>query len=372
MHITPVDTRDGRQAAEFLRLPFHLYRATPQWVPPLAGDARRMLDRRRNPFFRHSEAAFLLAWDDRRVVGRLAALDNRRHNDFNRERTAFFTLFECEDSPEAAVGLFEAASDWARGRGLDQIVGPKGFTALDGMGMLVRGFEHRPAFGIPYNLPHYPALVEAAGFAASGEIVSGRLDRTIRFPAHILEVAERVQRRRGLRVNNFETRRDLRHFLPRLQELYNTSLTGTSGNVPLTDEEVRSIADQMLWFSDPRLIKILMKGDEPVGYLFAYPDVSAALQRTRGYLLPFGWAEVLLELRRTKWININGAGIHEDYRGLGGTALLFSEMYKSVTQGRYEHADVVQIGTENDRMQRELRDLGIDFYKTHRLYTRRL
>jgi hypothetical protein len=118
------------------------------------------------------------------------------------------------------------------------------------------------------------------------------------------------------------------------------------------------------------LIKILMKDDEPVGFLFAYPDISAALQRTRGRMWPFGWIDLLLERRRTKWININGAAIIERYRGLGGTAILFSEMQRSVVEGGFQHADLVQTGVHNDRIQRELRDLGIDFYKRHRSYAR--
>jgi hypothetical protein len=128
----------------------------------------------------------------------------------------------------------------------------------------------------------------------------------------------------------------------------------------------------MLWFADPRLIKIIFKDDQPVGFLFAYPDISAALQRCQGKLWPVGWLDCLLEMRRTKWVNINGAGIIEKYRGLGGTALLFSEMRQSIAEGRFEHADLVQIGADNDKMQRELRDLGIDFYKTHRMYQRTL
>jgi hypothetical protein len=181
-----------------------------------------------------------------------------------------------------------------------------------------------------------------------------------------------VRRRRGLRVERFKTRRDLRAILPRLQDLYNGSLGGTTGNVPLTDDEVKTLADQMLWFADPRLIKIVTKDGEPVGFLFAYPDISAAIQRTQGRLFPFGWVDVLMELKRTKWVNVNGAGIVEKYRGLGGTALLFSEMHKSVVEGGFEHADLVQVGVDNEKMQRELRDLGIDFYKVHRLYQREL
>lgn len=82
---------------------------------------------------------------------------------------------------------------------------------------------------------------------------------------------------------------------------------------------------------------------------------------------------MLRELRRTDWININGAGMVEEYRGLGGTAILFSEMAKSVLDNpRYRHAEVVQIGVENDKMQREMENFGIDFYKMHRTYVKDL
>jgi hypothetical protein len=371
MHVIAIDTRDRRRVKQFLELPFAIYRDVPQWVPPLEADARRMLDLRRHPFYRHSEAGFFLAFDEAsRILGRLAVLDNRPFNHYNNQHTAFFYLFECREEPDAAQALFEAAFEWARARGLGRVLGPKGFAALDGIGLLVSGFEHRPALGIPYNPPYYPRFLEAAGFRPMDEVVSGYLDARTPFPEAIHRASERIQKRRGLRVARFRTRRDLRAFVPRLQALYNESLAGTIDNTPLSTEDAEAMAQQMLWFADPRLIKILMKDDDPVGFLFAYPDISAALQRTRGRLFPLGWITLLLELRRTKWININGAAIVDRYRGLGGTAILFSEMQRSVVEGRFLHADLVQVGTANDRMQRELRDLGIEFYKRHRMYER--
>ena len=372
MNLIPIDTTDRRRVRQFLDLPFRLYRNVPQWVPPLAPDAQRVLDRRRHPFYQHSAAVFFLALKGDRPIGRLAVIDNRHYNEFNTERTAFFYLFECEDNREAALALFDAAFGWARSRGLNKISGPKGFTALDGMGLLVKGFEHRPAFGIPYNLPYYPALIETAGFEVASDVVSGYLNPSVPFPDKIHQVAELVKTRRGLRVARFKTRRDLRAMLPRLQAMYNTSLEGTVGNTPLSDAEIQTLADQILWFADLKLIKIVMKDDEPVGFLLAYPDISAAVQRSRGRLFPLGWIDMLRELKRTKWVNVNGVGIVEKYRGLGGTALLYSEMYKSIIEGSFEHADLVQVGMDNDKMQRELRGLGIDFYKTHRLYRRAL
>ena len=372
IQVEQLGSRDGSALRAFLHLPFDVYRSYPQWVPPIQTDARRQLDVRRNPFFRHSQAVFLLARRDGRPAGRLAVLDNANFNVFNHTRTAFFTLFESEDDPEASQALFRAGFDWARERRLTTVQGPQGFSALDGLGLLVRGFEHRPAFGIPYHPPYYEKLILLAGFAPAGDILSGYLSADVRLPERLLQVGQRLMERRGLSVRRFRTRRELMEIASSLGHLYNQSLGGTSGNVPLTTDEIRAIARQMVAYADPRLIKILYKGEAAVGFLFAYPDISAAVQRTKGRLWPLGWALWLRELRRTEWVNINGAGITEGYRGLGGTALLFGEMYRSVREGRFVHADLVQIGAENAPMLRELRSFGVDFYKTHRVFRREL
>lgn len=176
-----------------------------------------------------------------------------------------------------------------------------------------------------------------------------------------------------MRIARFRTRDDLRAFVPELKDLYNNALRGTAGNAPLTDAEIKMLANQLLWFADPRLLKIVYKGDEPVGFLMAYPDISAALQKTRGRIFPFGWMALLREFKRTDWLNINGAGLLPEYRGSGGTAILYSELFKSVGEtGQFKHAEVIQVGMENENMQRDLENFGVDFYKIHRTYVRDL
>jgi len=373
MNILQLDLNNKKHVDDFMRLPFSIYRDIPQWVPPLQMDERLRLNPKRFPFYKHSRASFFLAYERSNPLGRLAVLDNSRYNEFNKTKTAFFYLFECENNLEAATALFNVGFEWARGRGLDKVIGPKGFTPLDGFGLLVKGFEHRPAFGLPYNPSYYVDLIEAQGFVKEGESVSGYLGTNIQFPPRIHQLAERIAKRRGLRILRCNTRKDLRNLVTYLKELYNNSLTGTEGTAPLTDEEVNTMANQLIWLADPKLVKLVMKDNEAVGFLLAYPDVSLALQKTRGRLFPFGWLTLLLELRRTDWININGAGLLPEYRGSGGTAILFSEMFKSVSENpRYKHADVVQIGVENENMQREMENFGIDFYKMHRTYKKEL
>jgi len=373
MIVREVDTTKRREVREFVDLPFKIYKDYPLWVPPLRRDAASQLDKNRHPFFKNSEGAFFMAFDDQgNGLGRIAVLNNKPYNAHNTTATAFFYLFEVVDDFEAAQALFDAAFCWAKKRGLTDIFGPKGFAALNGLGMLSRGYEHRPAFGIPYNPPYYPEFLGRLGFKKEREVLSGYLNSDMEIPEKIQVIAGKVQKRWGVRAERFESRRDLRKMIPHLKDLYNGSLGGTSGNAPLTDEEVNAMASQIIWFTDPRLIKILMKGDKAVGFLLAYPDISTALQRCKGRLFPFGWLFVLSELRRTNWVNVNGAGIIEEYRGLGGTAVLFNEMAKSIKDSRYEHADLVQIGLENTKMQLELSSFGIDFYKSHSMYSREI
>ncbi len=393
-----MDTANKAQVRAFLDLPFRMYVDVPQWVPPLEMDAKRMLDRKRHPFFQHSDAVFLLAirtlgvpnsphpqplpgGEGRQAVGRLCILDNRNYNAANKSKTAHFFLFECEDDFEVSRALFEAAFAWVRRRGLEHVVGPKGLTALDGLGLLIKGFEHRPALGIPYNRDYYQKLIEDVGFASLGDIVSGYIAPDMLNSeswTKIDRMSELVQKRRGLRIGQFTSRNDLRRAVPQILELYNGALGESEGNVPFTPDEAKAMADQIIWFADPRLIKIVYKvadipaADKPVGFLLAYPDIGEAIQKTRGRLWPFGWVTLLRALRKTDWVNVNGTGILEEHRGAGGTALLFNEMRRSILDGGFKHADIVQIGATNENMQREMRDLGIRFYKTHRMYERKL
>jgi hypothetical protein len=373
MDILRLDLSNKNHRKAFLDLPFRIYADTPQWVPMMESDAKLMLDTKKHPYYQHSQAAFFLAQHNGQGIGRLAVLDNQLGNLYNHTSEGFFYLFECRNNLDAARGLFDAGCLWARERGLTSLTGPHGFTQLDGGGLLVKGYEHRASFGMLYNLPYYHELIEACGFVHIADSVSGYIDANIQFPERIMELSERIQQRRGLHIARFTNRKDIRKFIPKLKDLYNGAMIGTEGGIPLTDGEIDAIANQLLWFVDPKLVKIVMKGDQPVGFLLAYPDISKALQKTKGRLLPFGWLILLLELRRSDFLNINGAGMIAEYRGSGGTAILFTEMFKTVKEsGRFKAGEAVQIGIENERMQREMKNFGIDFYKMHRTYKKDL
>jgi hypothetical protein len=130
--IEKVDTEDKTQVRRFIDLPFRLYKDHPQWVPPIRADMFDTLNRNKHPFYEHSTADFFLARRNGRDVGRIAALENRNYNEFRGTNHGQFYFFDCEDDSEASGSLFDRLFEWARERGLDSVIGPKGFSVFDG------------------------------------------------------------------------------------------------------------------------------------------------------------------------------------------------------------------------------------------------
>ena len=370
--IEKVDPNSKSQVRRFVNLPFRLYAKHPQWVPPLLIDAEIQLDRKKHPFYEHSDADFFIAARDGRDVGRIGALENRRFNEYHKTRQAQFYLFECEDDPATATALFNHVFDWARARGLDRVVGPKGFGALDGYGLLIEGFEHRQMMTMMnYNYPYYPRLVEALGFQKEVDFISCYLSAEVfHLPERVHRIAERAAQRSGLRVLRFKNKKELVAWADRIGKTYNEAFVNNWEYYPLTDREIKFLVDNLMIVADPRLIKIIVHGDDVVGFLFAFPDLSAALQRARGHLFPFGLIDLLLEMRRTQWIALNGAGILPEFQGRGGNALMYSEMEKTMSEFHFKHADLTQVAETAVQMRQDLINIGGKPYKNHRVYRR--
>jgi hypothetical protein len=371
LQIELADTRSTRDVRCFVDLPFRLYGDCPQWVPPLIDDLRLQLDREKYPYYQHSDADFFLAIRDQQVVGRIAVLENRHYNQHWDSHTAFFYLFEVENDSEAASALFAAIEEWAKARRLAKIVGAKGFLQGDGVGILVEGFEHRPAVGIPYNYDYYGTHIERAGYVRQRDFVSAYLPGNLQLPARVHEIAEKMMERRGFSIKTFTNKGELRKWVPRIVQTYNDTFIHNWEFNPITEAEARVIGDRLLQIADPKLIKLVMKGDEIAGFLFGFPDISEGICRARGRMWPVGWFWLLREFGRTRWLNLNGAGILAPYRGLGVNAILYSEMERTIRSGQFEHADIVQIEESVLTLDDALR-MCAQIYKKHRIYEKNL
>jgi hypothetical protein len=373
--IEKVDTTNKAQVKRFTRIPYRLFANHPQWVPPLFMDAEIQLNRDKHPFFEHSDADFFIASKDGRDVGRIAALENKHFNEYHKSKQAQFYLFECEDDQEVANALFERVFDWAKQRDLNHIVGPKGFCVLDGYGIQVEGYEHRQMMTMMnYNYPYYVRLVENLGFTKEVDFISCYMNKeTFHLPERLYRIVERVKTRSNLGVHRFETKKDLRSWAKRIGKLYNDSFVKNWEYYPLTDREIQFLLDNILTVADPRLIKIITHNDtDAIGFLFGFPDLSAALQRAKGRLLPFGLIDLMMEMKRTNWVSLNGVGVLPEYQGVGGNALLYVEMEKTLHEFTFEHADLTQVAETAVQMRHDLENVGGRAYKNHRVYQKHI
>jgi hypothetical protein len=369
--IEKVDTKDSKQVKRFVELPHHLYADCAQWVPPLNIDAYNQLNRRKHPFHEHSDVDFFLAVRDGRDVGRIAAIENKPFNKYHNEKTADFYLFECENDPEAASALFNLVFDWAKARGLNKVIGPKGMGPLDGYGILVFGQEHRQTMTmLNYNHAYYQQLVEAQGFQKEVEFVSCYLPADqFKIPQRVERIAERVMQRGNLEVKKFKSKKELLLWADRIGLAYNNAFVHNWEYYPLSQREIDFVVDNIMTIADYRLIKIIVHGEDVVGFLFAFHDVSAALQRARGKLLPFGLVDILLEMRRTNTVSVNGMGILPAHQGHGGNALLYYAMGKTLLDfGQFVHVEMTQVAETTEQMRADLKNLNGVEYKNNRVY----
>lgn len=370
--IIPIDFSNRRQLQKFILFPFQIYKKCPQWVPPLVSDALQDFDPSKHPFFQHSQAQLFMAVEQGTATGRIAVMDNRRFNQFRGERTAFFGFFDVVEDLGTSQALFQAAFDWARGRGLNKIIGPRGLIGSDSSGVLVDGFEHRAAMGLPYNHPYYDDFLKGAGFVKDTDHLSGYARGDLVLPERLYHIADRIRERRGFEVIHFQDKQQMQAWVPRVREVHRQAFEGSHSFYPPTEAEMEAIANTIISIADPRLVKLIQKDGQLIGFIFAYHDLTAGLQRARGRIWPLGWIHLLLERKLTKWVNINGVGVLPAYQGMGVNAILYTEIKKSVEEFGFEHIDVVQVNEVNFNSRSDMETMGVKWYKKHRSYQRDL
>src|SRR3990170_3194796 len=216
--IEKIDPGSKQQVKRFVELPYQLYKDCPRWVPPLYVDAYLPLNRKKHPFFEHSEADFFLAVRDGKVVGRICAANNIPFNEHHKTKKAHFHAFDAIHDQEVARILFDAVISWSRERGLDMLIGPKGLSPFDGYGIQIEGFQHRQMMTMMnYNYDYYPKLVEALGFEKEVDFVSCYLPAdSFKVPERIERIADWAMKRGNLQVKNFKSKRELLKWAPRI------------------------------------------------------------------------------------------------------------------------------------------------------------
>ncbi len=367
--VAPVESRADLRA--FVRLPYRLHRGTP-WVPPLESAVYRMLDEKRNPLFQHATARHFLARRGAEVVGRVSAIENRAHNEFHGDKTGFFGFFECRDDREATAALLGAAGEWLRGRGLASALGPASPSANDEFGILSKGFERAPGLLMPWSPPYYGLLLESAGFRKARDLYAWEVDRAgVQSIEKVGRIVERVRSREELTIRDL----DLRHLdreLPKILAIYNQAWEKNWCFVPMTDAEVRFMAEDFVQIADPRFTYIAEAKGKPVALMLTMPNVNPMLSAAGGRLFPLGWLRALLAKRHVTNLRVVGMGIIREYQRRGIESVFYWEtLHRGMDLG-YQTCEMSWVLEDNALMNRSIEAMGAKVVKEYRVYEKGL
>ncbi|HYB53672.1 MAG TPA: N-acetyltransferase [Thermoanaerobaculia bacterium] len=368
--------RSKKELHRFFDVADRVYAGDPNWVAPIRDDLAKVfaLD---NPFFRHAEMQLFLARRDGVDVGRVAAILDRSHNEFQGEKTAFVGYFESVDDPAVAAVLFDAAALWARERKMRVLRGPANPSLNDEAGLLVDGFGSPPILMMTYNPRYYPALYEGYGFRKAKDLLAFWFE----IGPKPLERFTRVNARLRREEKNFRmlriSKKSLKKDLPLVREVYNAAWEKNWGFVPMTSEEMDFMAARLKPLLDPdfALLGVYDRPDgsvEPVAFMMTLPDYNVAMAPLKGRLLPFGWLKFLLGMRRIRTVRVLTLGVKKEYRSRGLQSLLFEQSLRAAMEHGYTGCEVSWLLEDNDLMIRGMRVWGGRLYKTYRMYDKDL
>jgi hypothetical protein len=375
VEIRKVSTR--RELKQFVQFYYDLYRGSEQAVPYLFFDEMATLRRDKNPSFECCEADYFLAYKDGKVVGRVAAIINRRANERWQCRQVRFGWFDFIDDPEVSRALLETVEQWGRERGMTEMAGPLGFIDTDREGMLVEGFDELSTMYVNYNYPYYAKHIERyGGFAKDNDYVEFKVKvpQDMDFKFH--KVAEMVRKRYGLRVHKF-TRHELlkEGYGHEVFRLLNATYKDLYGFSQLSDQQVDKLVNDYIKIADLNLVTAIMDGDRMIGFGITFPSFSRALQKTRdGRLFPMGWWQVLkiLKWHKTDTVDLLLIGVLPEYRSKGAVALIFDDLIQQFQRYGFKWADAMPQMESNEAVLAQWQYLDSRIHRRHRCFRKLL
>jgi ribosomal protein S18 acetylase RimI-like enzyme len=365
----PAKPRDIRS---FLKFSYRIYTEDSPWVAPLIFDLQKVFTGE-NPLFEHAEMKLWMAYRDGEPVGRISGLIDRTYCTTFNEPAAFFGFFECINDPAVAGALFDAVSQWAAGKGMKKLIGPMNPTTNDECGLLVEGFEFSPAFMMPYNPAHYPALLERCRFTKANDLLAYFIDlKTIPID-RLARIGGKVKARNPELSFRPIRKKTLEADLGQVKQIYNEAWQENWGFVPMTDSEINFMAERMKPLLMEGLVWLVEKGEEPVGFLLALPDFNVPMKPLRGRLLTpqlFSFVAHVLGWKRPPGARVLTLGVKAGYRSRGlESAMLIEGLAVGIKAG-FSVAEASWILEDNMAMGRVIEAIGGKVYKRYRIYER--
>jgi GNAT superfamily N-acetyltransferase len=347
-----------------------LYKNNSNYVSELFIAQRDLLSPGKHPFHEHSVVQLFLAFDDIKIIGRIAAILNNNHNTFNKANDGFFGFFECINDDETASLLFEAAEKWLKSKGVSSIIGPVNLSTNETCALLIEGFDTPPVAMMTYNEPYYKSLIEKQGFQKKMDLIAYHFvvaERDERRLKTVDQIKQRIEKRgivfRPINLKKFKEETD------QIREIYNSAWDKNLGFVPMTEKEFKYLAKDLKMILDKDFCVVAEHNGKMVGFSLAIPDVNHILKTIKkGRLFPTGIFKLLFMRKSIKKIRIITLGVIEGYRKMGIETVFYADIIKQVLRKGITTAEASWVLEDNYLMNKAIQDINGKPYKKYRIF----
>ena len=376
IQIKRVETK--KDLKRFIEFHYDLYKGNPYDVPNLYSDEVNTLSKDKNAAFDFCEAEYYLALKEGKIVGRVAAIINHKANEKWKKKDVRFGWIDFIDDIEVSRALFEAVEEYGRKKGMDDIVGPLGFTDMDPEGMLTWGFDKLGTMATIYNYEYYPQHMEKlGGWKKDNDYVEYYLVVPEKSPEKYTKIAEMVEKRYNLHVRKL-TKKDIFQggYGKKLFDLINLTYSDLYGFSELTDRQIDQYVKMYFPLADLDLVTVIEDGNKDnqlAGLGITIPSLSHALQKCRrGRLFPFGWWHLLraIKFHKTDGVDLLLMGFLPEYRSKGANALLFADLIPRYVNYGFKWGETQVEMESNEGVQSQWGPLDPINHKKRRCYRR--
>jgi GNAT superfamily N-acetyltransferase len=357
----------------FVDFPHRLYAGNAFWVPSLRSDEMNTLNHEKNPAFAYCEARCWLAYKGKQVVGRIAGIINRRHKERWGQPYMRFGWFDGIDDNAVTLALLDEVEGWARDEGLTAVHGPMGFTNLDHAGMLVEGFEELATQAAGYNYAYYSDHMTQAGYVKDVDYLEYEMPMPDAVDQKISKLAELVLKRNNLRLLEVKDKKELLPYAYELFEMLGAEYKHLYGVVPLSEEQVDAYINQYFGFISPEFVPVIVDSSgRMVAFGVTLPSLSKALQRSKGWLLPFGAFHLMRALKKNDRADLLLVAIAKEYQGKGVNAVLINRMFEVFRDFGIKKVESNQELESNIAVQAQWKHFERRQHKRRRIYIKHL
>ncbi len=332
-----------KELKTFIRFNYELYKGNPYSVPDLYDDMLGTFSPKRNAAFEFCEADYFLAYNNNKVVGRVAAIINKRANETWNKKEVRFGWIDFIDDIEVSEALLDTVARWGKERGMEAMVGPLGFTDMDAEGMLIEGFDQLSTMSTIYNFPYYPQHLEKLGFEKEADWVEFKLTVPDKLPEKFVRISEIILQKYKLRIKKLKRKEiKTKNYGQKIFDLINEAYAPLYGYSKMTQRQINQYIKMYLPLIDLRMVSLVEdENGELIAVGISMPSLSEALQKAEGKMLPFGWYHLLKALffKKPKVLDLLLVGVKPEYQSKGVNALLFYDLVPVYQQMGFKYGE---------------------------------